>query len=288
MEWIVKDGAWGMTTIHLEAVPTAQGPGLVTHLRADNALPGDILIWASGSAIQGKQSVLWEYDMTSQKVAYMVRGFSPTDCENNVLQAQGNSWTVQAGTSSPIATGICSENSHALIADAGTWQDSVALLASHATSQPIACGSITLASDHDVYWCLRGSKGADAAPDKSPAEEFAAGMQRAETIEKQVVVDTPDPWLNAAVAASTSVIDGVYRGTIYTHAGMRWGVPLLGWRTLYGGTVYGWHDKVKADATSCISKQIAESTLATPHADPVALLASQSPDSECSAKAASM
>jgi hypothetical protein len=279
MEWIVKDASWGATTIHLEAVPTAQGPGLAVHLRADNALSGDTLVWASGGAMEGKQSVLWEYDMTSQKVVYMTRGFDPADCEQNVAQAQGDSWSLQAGTSSPIATGHCSEATTIVIADAGAWKDPVAFLASHESSQPMACGAVSLASDHDIYWLLRGPPEGGGANDKSPADEFAEGMQRVEAIEKQVVVDTPDPWLNAAVGASTSVIDGVYRGNVYTHAGMRWGVPLLGWRTLFGGTVYGAHDNVKADATFFIGKQITASDLTTPKADPAADLASQAPES---------
>lgn len=286
MEWIVKDASWGATTIHLEAVPTAQGPGLAIHVRAEGALPGDTLVWASGGAMEGKQSVLWEYDMTSQKVPYMTRGFAPGDCEHNgVTVKNGDGWTLQAvdGSSSPIATGLCSEQSNATIADASAWKDPVALLASRGAaagiSQRIACGTISLTSDHDIYWRLRGPEDAEIWGGKSPADEFADGMQRAEAIEKQVVVDTPVPWLNAAVGASTSVIDGVYRGTMYTHAGMRWGVPLLGWRTLFGGTVYGWHDNVKADATSCIAKQITQSDLTAPEADPAALLASQGPDS---------
>jgi len=60
---------------------------------------------------------------------------------------------------------------------------------------------------------------------------------------------------------------------------MRWGVPLLGWRTVYGGTVFGWHDNVKTDARNFISHQITESSQTTAHADPKASLSSQAPDS---------
>ena len=104
-------------------------------------------------------------------------------------------------------------------------------------------------------------------------------MQRVRAIENQVVVDTPDPWLNAAVGASCSVTDGVFRNNMYTHSGMRWGVPLLGWRTVFGGTVYGWHDRVMVDARACISRQITESDKTMPKADPAAGLASQAADS---------
>ena len=59
-----------------------------------------------------------------------------------------------------------------------------------------------------------------------------------------------------------------YRDGIYTHSGMRWATPLLGWRTVFGGTVFGWHDHVKDDAANFIGAQIKESPNTTPMADP--------------------
>ena len=48
-------------------------------------------------------------------------------------------------------------------------------------------------------------------------------------------------------------IVGVFREGIFTHSGIRWGVALLGWRTIFGGTVYGWHDRVKIQARTCLA-----------------------------------
>ena len=61
--------------------------------------------------------------------------------------------------------------------------------------------------------------------------------------------------------------------------GMRWSTALLGWRTLFGGTVFGWHDNVKTDAGIFIAKQITQSNFTAPHADPKTNLTSQAPDS---------
>jgi hypothetical protein len=104
-------------------------------------------------------------------------------------------------------------------------------------------------------------------------------MQREEAIENRVVVNTPDSWLNAAVGASAIVTDAVFRDGIYTHSGMRWATPLLGWRTVFGGTVFGAHDNVKTDAKLFIAKQIKDSNNTEPKADPTAELSSQAPDS---------
>jgi hypothetical protein len=281
MEWLVKDTTWGTTTIHLEVVPAAEGAGLIARVRVENALPGDTLLWASGGFSNEKGSILWTMDMTSQNVKYILRGFDATDCENNKVLAQGGSWTLQAATgkSSASATGTCSTDTKSIVADAGAWKDPVALLASHGKDLPIACGTVALADNQDVYWGLRSSQTENAAAQKPLAEEFAAGMQRVTDVEKQVVVETPDPWLNAAVGASVNANDAHFRDGIYTHSGMRWGVALLGWRTVYGGTVFGWHDNVKTDAKNFISQQITESDKTTAHADPKASLSSQAPDS---------
>ena len=103
---------------------------------------------------------------------------------------------------------------------------------------------------------------------------FAAGLRRAEEIGRRIVVDTPDAQLNAMVGASSAVMDGVFRDGIFTHSGMRWGVPLLGWRTMYGGTAYGWHDRVLTQARTCLAKQITASDKKLPKADPATGLSS--------------
>jgi len=315
MEWTVKDTAWGATIIHLEVVPASQGTGMAVHLRIENALPGDRLVWASGGVKKG--NFLQTMDMTSQDVKYMLRGFDPVDCENDEVYANGKSWTLQTGkaragrsglgaegsggrepgatlgTTRPpspdfgatggtpdyASTGSCSADTKVVVGDANEWANPVALLASQGKDAPLACGSISLDSNPDVFWYLRGSDEQAGTAQDTSADEFAAGMQRATNVENQVTVDTPDPWLNAAVGASVAAIDGCYRDGIYTHSGMRWSVPLLGWRTLFGGTVYGWHDNVEADAATFISHQITASDKTAAHADPAALLTSQAPDS---------
>ena len=130
--------------------------------------------------------------------------------------------------------------------------------------------------NEDVYWSLLAP---DAGVGKGPAEEFAAGMRREEAIEARVVVDTPDPWLNAAVGACSNVEDACFRDGIYTHSGMRWSKALLGWRTLFGGTVLGSHENVKTQAAYCIGKQIKESDLVSPKADARFGLSREAPDS---------
>jgi len=281
MEWQIKDSPWGATVIHLEVVPAAQGAGMLARVRVENAAPGDSLVWASGGFSNAKGDILWTMDMTSQNVKYIFRGFDASDCEGNKVEVKGSSWTLQAASvrSSAMASGRCSAETKSVVADANAWKDPVGLLASHGKDLPIACGTVALAGNQEVYWSLGNSQAEVPSEKKSLASEFAAGLQRVTEVEKQVVVETPNPWLNAAVGACVNANDAHFRDGIYSHSGMRWATGLLGWRTVYGGTVFGWHDNVKTDAKIFISKQIMQSDKTTAHADPKALLSSQAPDS---------
>ncbi len=278
MEWVVTDASWGGTIVHLEVVPAAHGAGMIARARLENGQPGDKLLWASGGFSNDNGSILWTMDMTSLKVKYLLTGFQATDCVKNKVQAQGKSWTLQEAGSAEQSFGICSEETNTVVADANAWKDPVALLASQGKELPMACGTVSPKGDREIYWYLHDSA-KDESGAKTPAEEFAAAMQREVTLENVVTVDTPDPWLNAEVGASVNAIDAVYREGIYTHSAMRWATALLGWRTLFGGTVYGWHDNVKTDAATFISAQITDSDRTVPHADPKTLLTSQAPDS---------
>jgi hypothetical protein len=284
MEWVVKDGSLGNTSLDFQATPLAKGTGFAARLKLNGAQPGDQVIWASGAAVQESQSVLWKYDVTTAgRDEQMKRSFIPGNCRGNQVRVEDGEWLVvsAAGVGKGSMRGRCSAPTRMTVADATAWSDPVALAASAAATLPILCG-VADAGGEDIYWVLQ------ALTDGGPADlsvlsngpaAFAAGIERVEAIRKQVVVKTPDPWLDIGVAASCIAVDGTYRDSMYTHAGMRWGVPLLGWRTQFGAIAYGWHDNVKAEAKLCIAEQITQSDRTEAKADPKAGLSSQAPES---------
>jgi hypothetical protein len=282
MEWIIKDSAWGDTAFDLEVVPAAEGAGMAVRLKATGSQAGDQILWASGGATHLKESILYRYDMTTVgRENQLHRGFVPDDCSGDKVAAKGNYWTLQpaSGKKDFITAGQCSEESIATVVDAQSWTDPATLLSHPAAKSPLVAGIVALKNDAELFWSMHADADESALPVLKPADDFAAGMARAKAVQNQVVVDTPDPWLNAGVGASCAVMDGVYRDGMYTHSGMRWGTPLLGWRTTFGATAYGWHDNVKTEAKRCIAKQITESDKTTPEANPAALLSSQSGNS---------
>ena len=284
MQWILKDAAFGATVLTLDAVPPAEGPGLALRIKIENAQSGDRLIWVCGGARQQKGGMLGDWDVTTggrQKT--LTLGFSPDDCLDNRVKLDGQRFTVQAGARArSAAVGQCSVASQIAIADAGAWPDPLKLAASTGKDKPLVCAVVNMDGQQEIYWAMldfKTNKTGNSPPLPPAADLFAAGMRRAEEIGTRVVVDTPDPRLNAEVAASNAVTDGVFRDGIFTHSGMRWGVALLGWRTMFGGTVYGWHDRVKTQARSCLARQITASDKTLPKADAKTGLSCQSLDS---------
>lgn len=286
MAWRLKDDGFGATELILDAVPSAEGAGLALRLKIDHAQPGDRLVWVFGGAIHHKESVLHAWDVTTAgREKTLSRSFAPTDCLTNRVALDGARFVVHAttGAVANFAVAQCSVGSAGSVADAAAWGDPLKLLASSAATMPLACAVVELDGQRDeIYWTIQSVKnvrpGTLPQP-TTPATFFTAGVRRAEAIGSRVVVESPDPLLDAQVAASCAVMDGVFRDGIYTHAGMRWGVPLLGWRTLFGGTAYGWHERVMMQARTCLARQLTKSDKMAAHADPRTGLSCQSTNS---------
>jgi Domain of unknown function (DUF4450) len=273
MEWVIRDASLGGSTVTLGAVPLENGVGMAVRAQIAGAQPGDQLVWVFGGARPlPKESMQSFWDVTTAgREQKMTISFIPADCRSNQVTVAGAQFSVQSppGKLRVKVTGQVSAEGKLWVADAGAWDKLSALTESRGGDLPVVAGTIPLDTQREVYWHFKTLTGnsPDARAGPTPAQAFAAGLARAEAIGQRVQVDTPDPWLNAAVGVSGSVMDGVFRDGMFTHSGMRWGVPLLGWRTIYGGTAYGWHDRVKTQAALCLAKQIKESDKRTPKAD---------------------
>jgi hypothetical protein len=85
--------------------------------------------------------------------------------------------------------------------------------------------------------------------------------------------------LNAIAQASVAAVDGTWYTPVFVHGAMQWNNRFPGWRTIFGGTMYGWHDRVKAQALFYTDFQVKNSDKKEAKADPVSLLTEQHPDS---------
>jgi len=76
---------------------------------------------------------------------------------------------------------------------------------------------------------------------------FAEALEHFRALRAQVVVETPDPFVNAAVAALNVGVDAVWdepQGVVM-HGAIAWRSKLLGWRGPYAPDALGWHDRAR-------------------------------------------
>ena len=113
-----------------------------------------------------------------------------------------------------------------------------------------------------------------------PAAQLAAAEQLVASL-ATVIAQTPFPLIDAAVAAMGPAIDGLFRDNpgIFVHGAMAWDVPYVGWRSEYGGTVYGRSDLVADEGLFFFDRQTNVSVLETCDSDPTKLLTQESPNS---------
>ena len=287
MKWTLSDPSFPGVQLACEAVPGAKDMTSAARLTIVGAAKGDRVLWAFGGASPTeRQAFLWDWDVTTfGRDALLDRRFQPELCgEDNVEWREG----VLRLTSPPAkkeraGAVLCSVAGETRLADADAWADPLKLLSSEAGPRPLGVGLIAADAGSTIDWAI-----ITATPDQIEAAIkehsdatalFDAGVTRVAEVRQRVVVDTPDDRLDVAVASAGHVLDGIYRDSVYTHSGMRWGVPLIGWRSIYGPTAFGWHDRVLQQARVCLSKQILESDKTEPVADPAKKLASQAPDS---------
>jgi hypothetical protein len=93
---------------------------------------------------------------------------------------------------------------------------------------------------------------------ETPQQVFEAAMWRTTAMAKRVQVVTPDPHINSGIPMAAAAVDGLWREATQTfvHGAMAWDVPLVGWRSEYGGTIFGQVDRVALEGARMVKSQV--------------------------------
>jgi hypothetical protein len=114
---------------------------------------------------------------------------------------------------------------------------------------PLVVGQTTMQSAQPIYIVLQQT---DADSSAIVAEDlpkiFTTAEEHRRAIAGRVVVDTPDPFINAAAAALNIAADAIWdrQQQSFMHGAVAWRVRLLGWRGPYAGDALGWHERTAA------------------------------------------
>ena len=297
MSWEITDAAFPGLKITLEILPLATTTGMAIRVRPEGVADGDELVWAFGGAkwLKG-QNLSWKFDVMGQP-ELLKWGFVPEECKNNRIETAAKTFyvsLVDSSTSHNIlypdfqfpqftVSGSCNSETLADIGEASEWSDPESFKKSKPGKLPVLKGAIALEKGKTIYLAFEASNQAgnpDLSRISDPENAFANGLKRAESFLQRLKINTPDPYLNAIAQASVAAIDGAWYPPVFVNGCLQWNFPPFpGWRIIFGGTMYGWHDRVRAEARFYTDFQVKESDKKEAKADPKSLLTEQHPDS---------
>ncbi|MGA2788628.1 MAG: DUF4450 domain-containing protein, partial [Verrucomicrobiota bacterium] len=245
MLYEIHDPLLGDGELDLAVLPLSETKGLVARAELRGATASVGLVWAFGGAngMKGRRGGDIGCEREPVNRFFQLR---PEQCQSNEFSIASNTFILR----SQVATiaGVASAGAKFAVADANQWANPPGLLASAGKTNglPVVVGQAEIHSARPVYFALQQSDngqpaiGADDLP-----KIFAAAEVHRRAIAEQIVVDTPDPFINAAAAALCVAGDAIWdqQQQSFMHGAVAWRFRLLGWRGPYVGDALGWHDR---------------------------------------------
>lgn len=284
--------------IRIESVAYAATQGLGLEVRGEHLPAGAELVFAfgPGNGQKGQRGG----DIGSEKVPIgQFFQFSPEFARTTRYELDARGFVASAPHATISATvDAAGPAARVRLRDAAAWNDPAALLSSSAGSggPAVVAGTVAL-GDQPIQLALQVTQ---VPPPKAPAsgtaapapallarfaplelaERFIEARDHVARVRERVRIDTPDPYLDAAMGALNVAADAVWdaQQTAVMHGAIAWRVKLLGWRGPYSPDALGWHERARRNfgvwtrnqSTAPIPPQV-------PPADPKANLARNEP-----------
>ncbi|ESQ81002.1 DUF4450 domain-containing protein [Asticcacaulis sp. YBE204] len=281
--YTVSDPILGKGKLEIAVLAYHQTEGVIVQAQGKGLPKGAELIFAYGGG-NGQRGTR-DGDIGTEKVPISEYfQFKPEYAVDDRYALSAGGFTV-SGKAAQL-NGVTSVPAKIVWADAAKWGDAKALFASSAdASIKVAIGHIPLTDNGPVYISVQvtgrpvagdldtyravtapgGNAGATAKvipldPTYAAAElpkRFAATRTHFAALRDRVKIETPDPYLDAAVGAlnvgADAIWDEAQSGVM--HGAIAWRVKLLGWRGHYAPDALGWHDRARRNFSGWAARQ---------------------------------
>jgi hypothetical protein len=261
MIYEVRDPLLGAGVMTITALPLKDADGMI--LRAELSQGGPVdLVWTFGGAGGGPDAAgAWS--------------FAPADYEGGAFKLSGGSfeYTAKAGA----FNGAGPADGRLALGDAAALESLDALLASKAGERPVLIGRAAVRPGAPVHVVVQ--RAGKAGP-RNPAPLALANLFKSVEAARaglvaQAAVDTPDPQVNAALAALTVAADALWEdpSLVLAASGTRQAIP--GWRGPQALVALGWFDRSAIHLGGWVGRQVADAAKVptVSRADPAANLA---------------
>ncbi len=262
MDYVIHDPEFPDISVALSAVPLANSAGLILRITVTGG-EGCELVWTYG----GASAFSTNYAMTAPEFSFtpkqcakdewtldghvftLRRAFDKDDVYMNEVFAAArylDDWvaTIQAGSDWRGQTGLGDPaafvKSPTDLVKATEWHENTA-----SGKNRVAVERVKLTKDETRVHVVAGMGGNVAEAIEHPKRAMDAALKRNANIADRVRIQTPDPYLNAAMTMMAFSTEGTWGDTAILHGAWSWRFAYLGWRGWYGPMCYGWTDRIR-------------------------------------------
>jgi hypothetical protein len=253
--YAIHDSLLGEGELNLIVLPMAATEGFV--VRVEWRGTAGELIWAYGGASGQRSSRDGDIGCERDPVSEFFQ-MQPEQCRGNSFTVTANTFTLHHNKGT--IAGVMPSGSQLFVGDAAKWNSPVALMASSAatTEWPVLVGAVAMQPGQPIYLALEpGSRDDPTYRNSDLPRIFGEAESHRRSIAGRVAVETPDPFINAAVGALNIAAEAVWdeRQQSFMHGAVAWRTRLLGWRGPYAGDALGWHERTAAHFAGFARKQ---------------------------------
>src|SRR5664280_196826 len=285
--YTVRDDAFGAkAVVTVEVLAYADTEGLIVRAQAKNMAGDAELIWAYGG-VNGQRGSR-DGDIGTERVPIsQYFQFQPAFAGDNAFTLGAVGFTLKSQQATIVGVTPAGARQH--VADADNWNNLPALLSDTATvpKRQIIVGLAPFSAEHPLLLSLqRVSDGSEPAGDLNiyldvttrkggappkpnpsilfPAfqranlpEQFSVAEKHFGDLRTKVRIETPDPYLDAAMASLNVVADALWDTDAHAimHGAIAWRTKLLGWRGPYVLDDLGWHGRARENFETWIPNQ---------------------------------
>lgn len=238
MEWELTDNRFPGLTVTLSATTLHDANGITARLKTQGSQAGDKALWAFFPPDADKKSA-FSTKTTAKGYTLSPQPAKPLGEIIGTLSQEVEGWQILSfanrdvpAKAAPIAN----------LLPAGTGL-LASLPISDQTPQSIAVAADE--NDKPQYARLkRRQNKLDPSAVTDPAQAFEQGMKRALDFSNRLVINTPDPYLNAGAPMAVAATAGLFVDPVFVHGGSHWRQQQPGWRTMGGAISFGWPEQI--------------------------------------------
>ncbi len=268
MKYTISDELLGRGVLRLQVLALHDGDGIILKFGGQKIPENIQVFWVFGGATGKRFSRDGDLGADPESSFYL----KPEYCADNEYELNPDGFTLYFGSGRDRSSneiyennykptreeleqtrlqtkkqlvGLCSAKSENRISDARRLENPVACFSADKSANPVVAGKMEFSSGKDFYILIQN-------PDTRSlptADELPALFEKTDSARKAIAekinVETPDPYINAAVSALSTAADAVWDGQSFMHGAIAWRMPLNGWRGAYAADWLGWHDRAE-------------------------------------------